>query len=548
MIEKIAQDSVVCDWNVDDLIFHNFDNPQVIFVESGQICVYESDDKVYREISIGSHFSTFELFVDNGGYRFAKATQKTTAICIPSFIASTYLPKSFSGDIDEANFIARSKSFGISKRSLVHSESLPKEQEQGIFSWSNEISEPKGGLSLFLSNQNQKRRPSVAVWADPSLLKFAESRTSPSECAIKQNTTVSIFSSSSDLVNLGGLGRKSIVRILSFLDIKNLMNCSLVCKEWRNCSFDNSLANSVDLFPFHKSMNKGIVLKVAKFASSRLQTLSLKDCWSINDECLQSISSFIPNLKELDLSSCWDITCIGLNALLSNCHYISSINFSNCRKIDDSCIALLAEKCYMLDQLSFSYCKNLTNDALHHLSRFSETISKLDFHRCTGITDEGFLKAFAGSVWPRLNYINLTDCTFLSDVVLKTIGAAAPKLETLFLSFCCSLTETAMSYISLFMPQLVSLDLSYCGGAVTDFTVELLISNLKNLSVLSLRGCIQITSKCLDVLHERGTKLSVLNVSSCKNITNDVILRYQYKVPWTWTDKIDSFHSRQFTC
>lgn len=133
-----------------------------------------------------------------------------------------------------------------------------------------------------------------------------------------------------------------------------------------------------------------------------------------------------------------------------------------------------------------------------------------------------------------LQSLTLRDCSFLTDSSIASLASVCGHLRLLNLSFCCSLTEEFARHLVKGCSKLVALDVSFCGGAVTDYTLLHLSTGLQKLKALSIRGCVQVSDVGIDHLHANSTRLSVLNVTQCKNISPELLLKL--KRAWTLLD------------
>jgi len=118
----------------------------------------------------------------------------------------------------------------------------------------------------------------------------------------------------------------------------------------------------------------------------------------------------------------------GLVALSSKLPNLETIDLSNCRKITNVSVISLLQNCPKLSKLSLSYCKNLSSELFSN-SLIWRKVKQLNLQRCTGIFDAGF------AFWKdqinqenddplipdffRLKKLNLSDCSFLTVIILK---------------------------------------------------------------------------------------------------------------------------------
>ncbi|KAJ3027550.1 hypothetical protein HDV00_011030 [Rhizophlyctis rosea] len=157
----------------------------------------------------------------------------------------------------------------------------------------------------------------------------------------------------------------------------------------------------------------------------------------------------------------------------------------------------------------------------------------------------------------------LSDCSFLTDATVASIAASCPNLTALSLSFCCALTEAFASPLATGCRWLKILDLSFCGAAVTDESIEILVTppspipgidvthyhsaiiNLQprnptnstaqyslnqTLQRLSIRGCVQVTDEGIQILERWCKRLKMINVSQCRGVDLEGVKRKGWRL------------------
>lgn len=486
------------------------------------------------------------------------------------------------------------------------------------------ISSPSAVSNPMISNMLMKhgalapRRASVAVWSDDKLQQMllslapqgASNSNSLTSGAAKisgrpgssLNKAASFCSSSNNSISslgnvlaneevYGKLGKDGLLALMRHLDFAALFKMRLVSKslmllikEYGEDSFSFSggskrgLFNLIDVSNRHKIINDAVLTYIAEFCGTGILHLSLKNCWSITDKGLSSLSASASCLKTIDLSSVWDSTDLGICTLAKSCPMITKIDLSNCRKLTDVSVIALLSSCPEINTIMLSYCKNLTDAIFDHIGW--SNVKKLNIQRCTSIADSAFDKwpekylpllqqtrqsnpavsdnnsnnnnsvvplhlpivsvtsnshekltssapATLSSDTLQIPYfslldLNLSDCSFLTDKTIITLCKACPELQVLSLSFCCALTEAAVENLTKSCLDLDTLDLSFCGTAVSDQSLLLIAKNLKKLSRLSIRGCVQATDVAVNQLAENAINLKVLNVSQCRNVSKTV--------------------------
>ncbi|KAG0169574.1 hypothetical protein DFQ28_011146 [Apophysomyces sp. BC1034] len=389
-------------------------------------------------------------------------------------------------------------------------------------------------VDILRYKETRKRRASVAVWSDPSLLSVARSKTetspTPSSALHAADQRYgSQFSLQEGFFML--LNKETLTRLMDYLDFASILCLSGVSRHCRQFLENaDDLLHCVDLCPYNKRITDDTIVWIVNFISNRMRKLSLSQCFHLTDTGFKSIAQQASNLAELDVNSCWLLTDQSLALIGSCCPKLVKIDLSNCRKITNRGVqALLEEKMARnysgLTEIILSYCKNLTDQTMHHLAQYNaKTLERLNVQRCTKITDDGFM-AWADTVFPALQHVVLNDCSFLTDKAIAYLIKAAPQLQHLSISFCCALSDSAVEDLAQ-LTHLTELDASFCGAAVSDASIGTLLKRI-SLSSLNIRGCVRVTDVGLCVALEK-IKLRYLNVSQCSGIsrkTKDVLLR-----------------------
>lgn len=403
---------------------------------------------------------------------------------------------------------------------------------------------PITSASILSRKLAEKRRASVAVWSDDKLMKFAQNVTSQ---AIGKVSRFAQALSIPNLLNIDDtehelspvektglfvLDISILVNILRLLDLVSLSKIRGVNKYVLSvvAEKDFQFFSNIDLTPYNKKINDIKLGKLLGFCGSAVQTISLKNCWSMTDGGLANMAKSANRLMSIDLSNCWELTDNGLLKIAETAQLLTRIDLSNCKKITDVGILSLFSNASNLERINLSYCKNLTEKMMNHSTWAN--IKQANLQRCTGIRDAGFLHwnnlsigkdgPALGSIPFAMEDLNLADCSFLTDESISVIGAKCPQLKRLSLSFCCSLTEQFAFALSAGCPFLKTLDVSYCGGAITDATVLLLGQGLPSLTSLGLRGCVQLSDTGLGHLATHALVLHTINFTQCKNVSPNV--------------------------
>ncbi|KAI8979835.1 hypothetical protein BDF20DRAFT_941034 [Mycotypha africana] len=395
---------------------------------------------------------------------------------------------------------------------------------------------PTTVTNVLKQTETRRRRASVAIWSDPHLVALANKNLKTKHDELEKSSLKEDIVINDEIMQparIAGDGCLELFHedilaiIINYLDFLSILRFSTVSKRCREfIRHSHKILQHVDLAPLHKLITDNAAKAIAEVVGNRPRRLSLSQCFYITDDGFENMIKDMKNVEAMDLNSCWLLTDRSLNRLAEACPHLTKLDLSNCRKISDIGIFKLLDRkaAYnypQLEELRLSYCKKLTDMAMGHLVEFcSQTLRSLNIQRCTRITDQGF-KKWADSTAPfsSLQYLNLTDCSFLTDQAVAYLVAAAPNLKDLSLSFCCALSDRAIeSLISL--PQLTSLDASFCGAAISDISIKQLLSSIsiQNLSSLNLRGCVRITDLCIETILN-SVHINQLNISQCPGIS-----------------------------
>lgn len=410
-----------------------------------------------------------------------------------------------------------------------------------------------------LASDPKRRRASVAVWSDSKLMEIAAQKAAPVEkrsvsprmkevhpeqdiagaldflssggnLSIKDDTVSQIMSLEPNLTENSRL----IELVLEHLTFPEIWYCRSVCSFWNTTiTTREHILSHIDLSHANKGVDDSVVSLISQHADNFLTCLIMRNCWRVTDEGLREISRSCKNLSILDLCGCWEITDDGLKTLSLGCRKIKSIDLSNCRKVTDVGVCSLISNLNNISDIFLSYCKALTDLTMVCIANNAPGIRRINLQRCLGITDNGFQAlSVHNPKYKKLRELNLSDCSFLSDLAMKNISNVCVNLKVLNLSFCCALSEDIWEDLTKGCPNIAILDASFCGNSISDESIQVISYNLANsLRRLSVRGCIRVSDVGVDCLIENATNLEAVNLSNCKNISSSTL---SSRIPASW--------------
>lgn len=245
----------------------------------------------------------------------------------------------------------------------------------------------------------------------------------------------------------------AMLAVFRFLNMKDLLNCALVCRTWARYSIDPSLWKKLDMSHYNlRSLHLTVIIRrqpeylsldwtninkmqLAWLLSRlpQLRTLSLQGCsWasvralkscscppleklnlsyvtSFNDVVLQEIldsptdsrpglidkTSRLKHLKNLSLAGC-DLTDRGVRYVVQNLSDLETLDLSSIGRLTDSGVAHLTSL-PNLTSLNLANCKLLTETSLDHLSR-CKVLKRLDLrHTSAHVSTQAVIKFAAKS-------------------------------------------------------------------------------------------------------------------------------------------------------
>jgi len=239
--------------------------------------------------------------------------------------------------------------------------------------------------------------------------------------------------------------KTAVLALFRYLGMKDLVNCTLVCRTWARYSIDPSLWKKIDVSHFN-------IKSVHLTAIIRRQPEKLILDWSdINKMQLVWLLSRLPQLRSLSLEGCsW-----------------ASI------RVLRSC------SCPPLSTLNLSYVISLNDNSLQEILE-SPSDSR------PGLIDKT-------SRLKHLKNLSLAGCD-ISDEGVKYLVQYLPDLETLDLSSHGRLTDAGVAHLAS-LTHLMSLNLSNC-KLLTEITLDHL-TNCKTLKCLDLRYTTQVSTQAI---------------------------------------------------
>ncbi|XP_057295993.1 dynein regulatory complex subunit 6-like isoform X1 [Hydractinia symbiolongicarpus] len=317
------------------------------------------------------------------------------------------------------------------------------------------------------------------------------------------------------------LPKQTAVNIFLFVDLPDLVNCSKVCRSWKEITQVTVLWSRIDLANAKKELisSKAITSLIQK-CRPFLCHLNIRGCNFLHPIALKSIGD-CRNLQDLNISNCPNVSDEIIKEITVGCPSLLYVNMSR-TEISDASLRHLSRDCNSLQYLNIAHCANISNRGLHYLAsgKGSQKLIYLDMSGCDQITRDGFKMLSKGCV--RLNSIYLNEMPSLNDDAVEALMTECKNLRMLSMLHSPLLTDVGMRYVCSSKKLHV---LKVEGNNwLTDASVKALTRNNHELRFLYLVDVPRVTDMSLKALGQ-CRNLLVLNVADCIRLS-DTGVRY----------------------
>ncbi|TKA30978.1 hypothetical protein B0A50_01946 [Salinomyces thailandicus] len=321
------------------------------------------------------------------------------------------------------------------------------------------------------------------------------------------------------------------MEILTYLQPRQIVHCSVVSKSWHKMCFDGQLWSNLDTADFYQDIPAEGLVKIMTSAGPFVRDLNLRGCVQLREQWhIFGLSHACRNVQNLSLEGCKaDRTTIH-NFLYSN-HNLVHLNLSGLAGVTNSAMKILAQRCPKLEVLNVSWCNNVDTRGLKRIVEGCERLRDLRVGEVRGWDDVDVMQVlFERNTLERLVLMN---CDSLTDESLKILmegrdseidstGRAvvpARKLKHLDLTRCRGITDQGLRSLVRNVPAIEGLQLSKCLG-VKDATLTDLLPTVPNLTHLDLEELDDLTNEVLICLSASpcAKRLRHLSISYCEHM------------------------------
>lgn len=257
----------------------------------------------------------------------------------------------------------------------------------------------------------------------------------------------------------------------------------------------------------------------------KCENLIMKDWERLPDKILRSISITMgQNLVEIDLSGS-QIGAVQMEILMARVKRLKIIRMKKCVGLDPGCMSVVAR------------CSRKTATELHvdecHLMRVDpflvmagcvgfnppklSFLNTLSLSQCP-VEDKGLIAVGEGC--KHLRYLNLNECSSLTDVGICSLVSNCKNLEVINLAHILSVSNKTVLCIAHYCPKLISLNIVRC-AKVTDKAIVTLAERCIKLQSANFAGIRKLSEVALCSLAQNCLGLMLLNVTGCEGITSN---------------------------
>ncbi|EQC33358.1 hypothetical protein SDRG_09334, partial [Saprolegnia diclina VS20] len=262
---------------------------------------------------------------------------------------------------------------------------------------------------------------------------------------------------------------------------------------------------------------------------TNMRRLSIANCSHLDEWVLVRLFYNFQHLEHLDVAGCAQVADTTLKTLGFQCRQLTFLNISFCSQVSDTGVVSVAQYCTRLETLLVATQKGRVNERVTDISCLSlgehcPKLRVLNVSGCTFVSDVGIAWLVQGC--SHLESLDLTYCFKLTDEGLRSIGANAPSLHTLRIGHAKNVSDVGLRFVSEGCPHLKVLSLRQLylisDGVMRNFGLEGLqavAATCPQLSELDLAGCFQVVERALKSLGAGCRELVKVSLKGCYNTT-----------------------------
>ncbi|EGC35301.1 hypothetical protein DICPUDRAFT_78988 [Dictyostelium purpureum] len=227
------------------------------------------------------------------------------------------------------------------------------------------------------------------------------------------------------------------------------------------------------------------------------------------------------------------------------CKNLEHLNLSNCLNFSSNLFSKYVCKFSHLKSLNLNNCQQITNDNLSKIASNCKNLEEIHLNNCIRIDDDGICELVGKC--KKLKIISLSGLTLLTDRSVNTICNKLTDLESLCLNHIQWVSEKSLLQLrkfpklrSLFFYNTLITDVSLCDIAVhcgpsllvlnvskcrnlSNNSIATVAINCRNLKRLFIQDNPALTAQSISLVGRNCLELNVLRIDGCLNIMDDSI-------------------------
>jgi len=141
------------------------------------------------------------------------------------------------------------------------------------------------------------------------------------------------------------LPRRASNTIFRYLNVIEMVNCTLVCRSWKMLVQERSLWSQIDCYKIKDKTTDMLLASLTQKFRSFLCNLNLRHCVRLTPSSLRCIGE-CRNLQELNLSHIQSVNADVINDIGAGCQNLLYLNLSGCW-FDDGAMRMLARSVFL---------------------------------------------------------------------------------------------------------------------------------------------------------------------------------------------------------
>ncbi|XP_075508239.1 uncharacterized protein LOC142545134 [Primulina tabacum] len=252
---------------------------------------------------------------------------------------------------------------------------------------------------------------------------------------------------------------------------------------------------------------------------SRLAIVSLRGACRLSDSGLKELLVAAPALRSINLGQCSLLTCDGINFIAD---YLGSnlreLYIDDCQKIDAMRILSSFKKFRCMEVLSVANVQTVTDQFISEVIKAcGQSIKELDLANCLELTDSSL--KIIGSSCVNLCSLNISNLHNLTDIGVEYLANGCRSIQKLKLCRNGFSDEAMAAFMQSSGGSLMELSLNNV-TKVGSNTALSLAGYSKKLSSLDISWCRRITNEALGLIVDNCSSLKLLKIFGCGQITS----------------------------